>query len=97
MKLYTTHTDYFATGEGRTVFIHITYAENQEDAKNKMKEKIGGKYGEYFILGAESVEGVSEDHETLKSFVPLHRIQQMRDNEGKAQIDFYMEHHLNFA
>ena len=58
MKLYTTHTDYFATGEGRTVFIHITYAESPEDAKNKMKEKIG-KYGEYFILGAESVEVVS--------------------------------------
>lgn len=51
MNKYTIYSDYYATGEGRTVNVLFITAVNEEAAKQYFIENIRG--GEFFIKSAE--------------------------------------------
>lgn len=94
MKLYTTYIDYFATGEGRTVFLNITYATSEENAIQKMKDHIGGQYGEYFILGVEVEEGFNPKNPYIKELLSKNLIKKIKADN--AMIDIFIEQHFNY-
>lgn len=57
MNHYTIVSDYFATGEGRTIMIMITYAESEEKARKRFQER----FGVFYTYCAEVKEGVDLD------------------------------------
>jgi len=95
MKLYTTHIDYFATGEGRTIFLNISYANSEENAIEKMKNHIGGEYGDYYIKGVEVEEGFNPKNQYVKMLLSSDSIKQIK--KGDAYINIYVEHHFNYS
>ena len=54
MKMYTVWGDYFATGEGRTLFAWIGYAPNKKGARKMFADH----FGTYFAKGCEVEKGV---------------------------------------
>ena len=93
-KLYTSYIDYFATGEGRTIFLHITYSNSKEEAIQKMEEKIG-KYGDYFILGVKVIEDFDQTNPYVQELLTPKVIDFIQ--KKNANIDIYVEHHFNLS
>lgn len=91
-KLYVTWVNYFATGEGSSIFINVTYSESKEVAIQKLKMKIG-EYGDYFIRGVECQE-FSKDLDILKLFTD--RDVQIMEG-GAGGMDIYYERYFNLS
>lgn len=92
MKLWTTWADYFATGEGRTIMVQITYAADEANAIKHFKKK----FGDYFALGAEAKEGVVRNEYTRYVFSNK-ALKFVKENEGKCMIDMHAALHFNFS
>jgi hypothetical protein len=92
MKLWTTWLDYEATGEGRTLFASVAYADGEQAALEGFKEE----FGEHYALGAEAAQGVVENGVTKVLFADR-TLAQVRDLEGRANVDLFAKFHFNFA
>jgi hypothetical protein len=92
MKLWTVWQDYFATGEGRTLMAHISYAENAQEAI----EGFGREFDPYFASGAEALERVHENDVTQALFAPA-AFKRARELEGGATLALTARFHFNFA
>lgn len=90
--LFVTWVNYFATGEGSTIFINITYSQSKGEAIQKLKSRMGD-YGDYFILGAECEE-FSKELDILSLFT--NRDVQIME-KGAGAIDIYYERHFNLS
>ena len=53
MSKYTVYSDYYATGEGRTISVLYTHAENDADALTKFHKL----FGIFYATGAEIIQG----------------------------------------
>ena len=87
--------DYGATGEGRTLFIYIGYAHDAETAITD----FGRKFDPYFAQGADVYDGLRLDipgYETLISKEMGDRLQALYA-EGRANISFATEFHINYS
>lgn len=91
-KLFVTWVNYFATGEGSSIFINVTYSKTKEEAIQKLKSRIG-EYGDYFILGVECEE-FSKELDILKLFT--NRDVQIME-KGAGAIDIYYERYFNLS
>lgn len=92
MNLWTIWGDYFATGEGRTIQVLITYAENEADAI----KKFGVEFDPYFAIGAEAKEGIIENE--LTQYLFSEKIfENVKKMEGKAHVKLSSEFHFNFS
>jgi len=103
--------DYYATGEGRTVMLLITrayphrddYDENYELKEGHTPKVIAGRefieqFGGYFAMGAENLLR----EEFLKRFghhLPeyVHKILAAEGNERPGNFNFKQSLHLNFS
>lgn len=92
MKLWTIFSDYFATGEGRTIQVLITYAESKEEAL----EKFGKRFDPYFAMGADAEEGIIEN-ELTKYLFSAEMFKNVKKMEGKANVRLSGELHFNFS
>ncbi len=92
MKLWTVWLDYFATGEGRTFFARIAYAEKAEDAI----AKFGEAFDPHFARGADAEEGVVENDVVRFLFAPT-VLEQARRLEGKANLVVEGRFHFNLS
>ena len=92
MKLWTIYSDYFATGEGRTIQALITYAESKEEAI----EKFGKRFDPYFATGADAEEGIIENKLT-KYLFSAEMFESVKKMEGKANVKLSAELHFNFS
>lgn len=52
-QLWTTWSDYSATGEGRMLMVRITYAIDHKEARSKFEEQFGA----YYAIGCETERG----------------------------------------
>jgi hypothetical protein len=90
MNLWTVWLDYSATGEGRSLFARIAYAEAAEDAI----ELFGKTFDAYYARGADAEEGVVENAVTAFLFSPA-ALEQARQLEGKASVVVEGRFHFN--
>jgi hypothetical protein len=92
MKLWTAWSDYYATGEGRSLFAWIGYAEGRTEAL----KSFGSAFDEYFAQGAEAVEGVVENDVTRHLFSQT-VLDSVREMQGRAIVDLIGRLHFNLA
>ena len=59
--IWTASSDYFATGEGRTMMARISYAQDEDDARRQ----FGIAFNTYFAQGCEVERGVARNEVTL--------------------------------
>lgn len=90
--LWTIFSDYSATGEGRTIQALITYATDEKDAI----KKFSNIFDSYFGLGAEAKKGIVEN-EIINFLFTKEIIDNVREMEGKANINLFSEFHFNFS
>ena len=86
MNLYSGICDYAATGEGRTVFKCLLFADSKEGAMKSIKHHVG----EYFSIGFEFEEGISE---YVKSEIPKEALEQLNKN---PPFNFFWISQLHF-
>ena len=94
MKLWTVWSDYSATGEGRTLSACIVYANTAEQAISKFKTSIPG--GDFYGLGAEAEEGVTQNYVTEYLFGKS-TFSFCEKNDGQANIVAIAQLHFNFS
>ncbi len=90
--LWTIYSDYFATGEGRTLQALIIYANDEKEAI----EKFGKIFDPYFAKGAIAQEGVVEN-EIINYLFSKEVLEQTKKLEGKANIKLFSEFHFNLS
>lgn len=92
MKLWTAWSEYYGTGEGRTVMALITYANNLEDIVLKFHRQ----FGTFYSIGCEAEEGVVRNTYTRHLFSEslLHAVETAKD---RANIELYASSHFNFS
>jgi hypothetical protein len=90
--LWTASVDYYATGEGRTVFAWIGYAMNEQECR----EGCGKALDPYFAKGAECVRGVARNEVTtlLWSAAALDLIEAA---EHRANVLAHSMLHFNYS
>lgn len=92
MKLWTVSLDYFATGEGRTFFGWIGYADEARDAI----KRFGFAFGDYFAKVAVAKEGFVQDEIISHLFSPA-ALSQVRQLDGRATVELAGSLHWNLA
>jgi len=95
--IYTLWIDYFATGEGRTVFLNIVDANTKEQALASMSKHIGQQYADYYMVGVEYEEGFNPENRYVVECLSKTLIDKLEENKDRAMIDIYCEQYFNFA
>jgi hypothetical protein len=101
--------DYFATGEGRTVMILITRTHphiDDYDAGNKLKSGVSPKtiaarefierFGGYYAQGAENLTK-EKFIERYWHHLPVHVSNLLTDQDQPGNLNFSQSLHLNYA
>jgi len=90
MPIYTAYANYFATGEGNTHMVLVTYAQNPDDMKLKFIEL----FSDYMAIGVEIQEGVIEQPPVLTGAL----FEAVSNSAARGGwIDFYVQFHVNFS
>lgn len=92
MKVWTVTLDYHATGEGRTLFGWLGYAENRKEALRC----FGKAFDPYFAKGAEVHEGVV-DNPVVRQLFSRDALAQVLRLSGKATVELSGRLHFNLA
>lgn len=90
MRLWTAWLDYHASGEGRSLFARIAYAETASDAIGQ----FGDAFDPFFARGADAEEGVVENAITAFLMSPA-ALELARQLEGKAGVVVEARFHFN--
>lgn len=90
MKVWTVSLDYYATGEGRTLFGWLGYAENREEALTR----FGDAFDPYFATSAEVHEGVV-DTPVVRQLFSRDALAQVRRLNGRATVELSGRLHFN--
>jgi hypothetical protein len=92
--MFTVYSDYFATGEGRTLSILYTInAETSEDALDEFKQSI--PHGDWYGLGAEVVNGFNFDNHVAKLLV-TDAVREILENPS-CYCNYSSSLHFNFS
>lgn len=92
MKVWTVPLDYYATGEGRTLFGWLGHAENREEALTG----FGKAFDPDFAIGAEVHEGVV-DNPVVRLLFSRDALAQVRRLSGMATVELSGRLHFNLA
>lgn len=92
MKLWTVSLDYHATGEGRTLFGWIGYADGEQSAI----DRFGQAFDPYFARGANAAEGIVEDRVVCHLF-SQQALQEVRQLNGCGNLELVGSLHFNLA
>lgn len=92
MKLWTVTLDYYATGEGRTFFGWVGYADAEKDAV----QSFGRVFDPFFAHKASASEGVIQNSVTALLFSPR-ALEEVRKLEGLGSVTLHGELHFNLA
>ena len=90
--IYTVWVDYYATGEGRTIFAWMGHARSSNDARFELARKIGA-HSKYFMVGAEHAEGITKNEVTELAFSPAVFLMVGMP----CDFELFSHIHLNFA
>lgn len=91
-KLCTILEDYFATGEGRTIYVMVTYASDEQDAK----KQFARRFGDHFAQGCEVWPGVNE--KVVGYLFAPNVIANLIGLDGKAgNLELYGSFHFNLS
>lgn len=91
-QLWSVWSDYFATGEGRTLMAVVGYASSEEQAKALFVQQ----FGEWFALGCEAAPGVVPNPVLEHLFSPV-VLQLLTDNDGVANLKAHASVHINMS
>jgi len=92
--IWTIWIDYFATGEGRTIFLNVVTAWSREEALKSMERNIG-TYSDYFMMGVEIKEGFDPKNRYVLQLLSNSQIDQIV--KGGGMINVYVQSHFNYA
>jgi hypothetical protein len=90
--LWTATFDYFATGEGRTMFAWIGYAVDETECRNKC-EKV---FDPFFVAGFECVRGLARNDITQLLWSEK-ALDVMKNAEARANLVAYSTLHFNYS
>lgn len=93
MSKFTITADYFATGEGRTMTIMYLFAEDSIKALEEFKKQIHN--GEWWVLGADVVEGFDFDNEMAKFMITAGVRSQLEDDH--CNLNYFSQLHFNYS
>ena len=92
--MFTVYSDYFATGEGRTISILYTlHAQTPEEALKKFKTTI--PHGDWYGKGAEVIQGFDFDNHVAK-FLVTEVTKELLLNP-RCNRDYFAHLHYNFC
>lgn len=83
--------DYFATGEGRRIYLNSIVAESEDDAKNQFHELT--KLDSYFHIGTEIFDKWEDFEPRISEFLNQWGVSFVRRSCG----EFYFHAYLNEA
>lgn len=92
MKLWTAWSDYYATGEGRTLLGWIGHAEDRA----KALKSFGDVFDPFFASGADAAEGVV-GNEVIEHLFSQRVLDDVRSMQGRATVQLTGRLHFNFA
>lgn len=102
-NMYTLIIDYFATGEGRHVWIARVGALNKEDAKDKFRKAFvtfanDKAAWDYYSIGLDIYDdNIKEERKVAKQQIKNLLKNYFTDSLLKSHIDFSMSFHYNFS
>lgn len=88
--MYTVISDYYATGEGRTIMVLISN-DNSFNALSRFTDIFGA----YYAIGADVIEGVKLDFPGANFVIPEH-IKNEKFWE-KGMFEYHASFHLNLS
>lgn len=91
MTIYWGAIDYFATGEGRTIWYYIDAAKSEEEFKQKMFKELD--IPEYYQIGVE-VQSEVDEHTPLVIFEHWRMLVSTRD--GVRNYYGHLSYHMHF-
>lgn len=93
MGPFTVISDYFATGEGRTLSIWMGFAADRADATKRFVESVHG--GDWYAIGAEVLDGFDFDNAVADAMVsPVARAQLMDESCNRS---YSAQLHFNYS
>lgn len=92
MTLWTAWSDYYATGEGRTLLGWIGYAEDRAEAL----KAFGNAFDPYFARGADAAVGVVKN-EVIRHLFSPRVLEDVCCMQGRATVQLTGRLHFNFA
>ena len=90
--IWTVWADYGGTGEGQTWLVWIGYALDAAEAQ----ESFTDRFGEFFAKFCDIAAGVILN-ESTERLIPPGTAQRLEGANGKAQVEFYAQMHLNYS
>lgn len=93
MKLYTATIDYFATGEGRSLYLFACHAESTE----QVLEEMGKVVDPYFVQGAAVFEGLPPDDDAAAAFLLSDGVKPLLRGEQRCYLRLLLSLHYNFS
>ena len=90
---YTVTSDYYATGEGRTITICYVFAASIEAALKEFERLVYG--GDWFVKGADAIEGWQFDSEIAQMLVTPSVKAQLEDT--KCYQNYVATIHYNYS
>lgn len=102
MKVFISYIDYFATGEGRTIYMQISSHQNELESLDHLRESINResspKYSDYFMLGAECSE-FSRSIRLLSENLSEGLISSIEEDikNGDYCVDIFFTRHYNYS
>lgn len=99
MNKYTIVCDYYATGEGRTMIVLYTTADNMDQVKNRFVQV----FNEYFWRGMECYDGFIFQNDTDSQHMTIEAIDMLVTSgvrkllEKDIMSEFYAQLHFNLA
>jgi hypothetical protein len=102
--MYTVVSDYFATGEGRTISVLFTMGyprrthplyDTEKDGKFWAMEAFRERFGSWYAQGAEVHEGIHFDLPCV-DFVISEKVRDMLI-AGRASMEYSTQFHYNFS
>lgn len=102
MKVFISYIDYFATGEGRTIYMQISPHKNELESLDHLRESINQEsspeYSDYFMLGAECAE-FSRSIRLLSENLSEGLISSIEKDieNGNCGVDIFFTRHYNYS
>jgi|APFre7841882654_1041346.scaffolds.fasta_scaffold680560_1 proline racemase len=93
MTKYTITSDYYATGEGRTLSIVYCFAQDEAAALEQFKKTVYG--GDWYVLGATVIEGFDFDNEVARYLITAAVKAQLLDE--RCNLAFSSQLHFNYS
>lgn len=97
-RLFTATINYFATGEGLSLYFLAVGANSPEDAKDRMNRELG--VDRYFLSGADVYDGMPPEKDNVAAFLLSESVKKFLAKQADkldAHVAVRLYHHFNMS